>query len=167
MEEFEIAWKIIMSDFVTLEIAKKLKEKGFSYGCLFVYNKEQVINPEIIKEFGELSDDGYYELTKDGGGRFDWNFVYIYETQLIQYSDVIIEKDIVRAPTISQALKWLREEMNIICLPHIDPFEEKWFFYVVKLPQATDIPEYFSTPIYNTYEEAALAGIEYVLDKLI
>ena len=32
MEDFEIAWKIIMSDFVTLEIAKKLKEKGFSYG---------------------------------------------------------------------------------------------------------------------------------------
>lgn len=71
------------------------------------------------------------------------------------------------APTISQVLKWLREEKNIICLPHIEPIEEKCFFYVVRLPQASDFPEYMSLVIYNTYEQAALAGIEYVLDNLI
>ena len=73
----------------------------------------------------------------------------------------------VDAPTISQVLKWLRKEKSIICLPHIEPIEEKWFFYVVKLPQASDFPEYLSSVIYNTYEEAALAGIEWVLNNLI
>ena len=122
-----------MEEFVTFEIAKKLKEKGFNYPCIAHYDINKKLRV-VIRE------------------------------PIFWHSDVLSYID---APTISQVLKWLRVEKNIICLPHIDPFEEKWFFYVVKLPQATDIPEYFSTPIYNTYEEAALAGIEYVLDKLI
>ena len=120
-------------DFVTFELAKKLKEKGFNYPCIAHYD----INKELRVVIRE---------------------------PIFWHSDVLSYID---APTISQVLKWLRYEKNIICLPHIDPFEEKWFFYVVKLPQATDIPEYFSTIIYNTYEEAALAGIEYVLDNLL
>jgi hypothetical protein len=72
----------------------------------------------------------------------------------------------IAAPTISQVLKWLRDK-NITCLPHIDPAKEKWFFYVVILPQPSDFPEYMSSIIYNTYEEAALAGIEYILNNLI
>lgn len=158
-------------EFVTFELAKKLKEKGFSYGCLFVYNKEQVINPEIIKEFGELSDDGYYELTKHGGGIFDWDFVYIYETQLIQYRDVIIEGEIVKAPTISQVLKWLREQKNINV--EIFLFNGTYSYYVKSVTQICEdlthqcLNDDTTEEEYNSYEEAAIAGIEYCLNNLI
>lgn len=152
-----------MEDVVSFDLAKRLKEKGFDYKGLFVYNKEQIINPEIVKAFGELSDDGYYELTKEGGGRLDWDFVYIDEYELLQYRDVKAERDIVKAPTISQVLKWLREEKKIhICVD----FDKDMIWYY-------QIAEYHTTSYkhqqygYNSYEETAIAGIEYVLDNLI
>lgn len=67
-----------MEDFVTFEIANKLKEKGFNYKTIYSYNEEQIINPLVIEQYGELSDDGYYELTKEGVEI--WNgvsFIYI------------------------------------------------------------------------------------------
>lgn len=53
-----------MEDFVTFDLAVKLKEKGFKKKCLFAYNDEQVINPKVIEEYGNLTDDGYYEQFK-------------------------------------------------------------------------------------------------------
>lgn len=120
-----------MCEFVSSEIAHKLKEKGFPL-------------LRVIKQRGEPI---IYDLPKNHPNWQNCNAYYI--------------------PTISQVLKWLGKEKSIICLPHIEPIEEKWFFYVVKLPQASDFPEYLSSVIYNTYEEAALAGIEWVLDNLI
>lgn len=162
-----------MEDFVPHEVAVKLKQKGFDYPCLFVYNKEQIINPEVVKAFGELSDDGYYELTKEGGGRLDWNFVYIYKHQLIPYRDVLIEREIIKAPTISQVMKWLREEKKIHI--SIDICDDGWFFdityfyksdtgvYEIELPYKSSN----ATPNYDSYEQAVLTGIEYVLYYLI
>ena len=159
-----------MEDYVTYELAVKLKEKGFDYKCLFVYNKEQIINPEIVKAFGELSDDGYYELTKEGGGKLDWSFVYINEYQLIQYRDVLIPRETIKAPTISQVLKWLREEkaihLNVVLL------EKGWYCDVWCFEYYEEEKEYaykreYQTNDYNNYEQAALAGIEYILNYLL
>lgn len=141
-------------EIVTFEIGKKLKEKGFDEECLAYYTSEYTLYTNKVV----LCDDKYLEVAEID-----------YEECLRSYNT---QKDrllrtIVDAPTISQVLKWLREEKNIICLPHIEPIEEKWFFYVVRLPQTSDFPEYMSLVIYNTYEQAALAGIEYVLDNLI
>lgn len=161
-----------MEDFVTFEIAKKLKEKGFDYKCLFVYNKEQIINPEIVKAFGELSDDGYYELTKEGGGKIDWSFVYINEYQLIQYRDVLVAREMIKAPTISQVLKWLRKEKKY----HIEFVGNAcgYLFIISDIPSKGGTDRYcsdYSGPndggTWDKYEDAAIAGIEYVLDNLI
>lgn len=157
-----------MEDFVPFELAVKLTEKGFDYKCLFVYNKEQIINPEIVKAFGGLSDDGYYELTKEGGGKLDWSFVYINEYQLIQYRDVLIAREMIKAPTISQVLKWLFDEkqlfVNIDC-NICDKFG--LFFTIYKKGEETWEACGFDDNYYNKPEEAALAGIEYLLDNLI
>ena len=120
-----------MEDFVTFEIAVKLKEKGFREKVNAYYGKyENIFN---IHPALDMNDADYRAS----------------------------------APTISQVLKWLRKEKKIICLPHIEPFKENWFFYVVILPQPSDFPEYMYSINYNTYEQAALAGIGYVLDNLI
>ena len=125
---------LLWSEFVTIDIAKKLKEKGFPQG-----NKD-----DITKLYYQISDNLQSAIMRSEGKDVKWY-----------------------CASISEVLKWLRNEKNIICLPHIEPIEEKWFFYVVKLPQASDFPEYLSSVIYNTYEEAVLAGIEWVLNNLI
>lgn len=58
----------MIEDFVPIELAIRLKDIGFKSKTLFCYNDVQVINPEVIEKYGELTDDGYYELTEEGGG---------------------------------------------------------------------------------------------------
>lgn len=132
-----------MEDFVTFEIAKKIKEKGFPQKTAGRYN---------------MIDCFYYE---DGnfffnGGACDVNEAYT-------------------APTISQALKWLREEKKLYVS----------ITYVPKIPNETGVLNDFYYPTfqkiglfepmffiggdnnYDSYEDAALEAIEYVLDNLI
>ena len=69
------------------------------------------------------------------------------------------DKDCV-SPTIAQVLKWLRKEKKIFVSVEVE--YEDWFEYkIVQLIKST------GTRIYETYDDARLAGIEYVLDNLI
>ena len=67
------------------------------------------------------------------------------------------------APTISQVLKWLREEKKIYVSVEVE--REDWFEY--KIVQTIKNTRKTGTRVYETYSEAILAGIEYVLDNLI
>lgn len=105
-----------MEDFVTFEIANKLKEKGFEWDCY---------------------------ATFDGVG---------YTTHF--------------CPTISQVLKWLREEYSIHISTKPCPCEDgiMWLYEIRKFNK------YISFIIANKTgfikeEQAAAAGIEYVLDN--
>lgn len=141
-------------DFVTYELAVKLKEKGFREKCLLHY--------------GSTGD--FYSNSID---------TYDRPNQELDYSDFLKcfnegnSIGLIDAPTISQVLKWLREEKKIhIC---IDIYDDGWFFdiasfykedtgvYEIKLPYKSNKV----TPDYDSYEQAALTGIEYVLDNLI
>lgn len=116
-------------DFVTFEIARKLKDKGF-----------------------------------------DWETSNVYErnTLACRYEDY-------PKPTISQVLKWLREEKKIyVGISYISKIISEDgvmdnFYYPTY--QKIDLfePMFFigGDDNYSTYEEATLAGIEYVLDNLI
>lgn len=133
-----------MAEFVTFKISKKLKEKGFPQrkkNTLAMYNE----------------DGEWFSLAR-----------YL---DVDEYSfDDFDEHDCV-APTISQALKWLREQKNIT----IEMFlYNGTYSYCVK--SVTKICEDCShqwlnddtaDEEYDSYEEAALAGIEYVLNNLI
>ena len=75
------------------------------------------------------------------------------------------------APTISQVLKWLREEKLILI--GLSPMQEyggdeviEWCSTVYKADKQGGLSwqeEFY----YQSYEQAALAGIEYVLGNLI
>ena len=139
-----------MKDFVTFEIAKKLKEKGFMEKCFL-----------------------HYEAT---GGVYS-NSIYAYDSpnQELDYSDFLKcynggnSIGLIDAPTISQVLKWLREEKEL----HIEiyMYYNCYLFeiYNTKIYDAdfTQKSEKYSEIEYENYEQAALAGIEYVLDNLI
>ena len=88
-------------------------------------------------------------------------------TKPLVYCDKI-DDEVVCAPTISQVLKWLREEkkIHIVC----PLFEDKGFYYYVqRIDNGARIVSSFRVgdDCFDTTELSALAGIEYVLDNLI
>lgn len=54
-------------------------KRNFEVESDFHYFKHQIILPEIMEKYGDLTDDGYFELTKRGGGKLRFNEVYGYE----------------------------------------------------------------------------------------
>ena len=121
-------------EFVTYEVAKKLKEKGFDYPCI---------------------------------GHYVNNQLYIAHYQCAFHSDKDESFD---APTISQVLKWLRTNHGI----HVraDLWRKGWYFDVINYEYDESWNEYkvttkYQSKDYKSYDDAMLAGIEYVLNNLI
>ena len=71
------------------------------------------------------------------------------------------------ALTISQVLKWLREAKRIDAGAVWDNRDGKWIGYINEMNMPDLVGEYVLPNTYDSYEQAALAGIEYVLDNLI
>lgn len=107
-------------DFVTYEIAVKLKEKGFYWDKITTYN------PRIKVRNNHLE------------------------------------------PTISQALKWLREEKNLFVEPSLFKYGYESYVQSTIFEEDKDYTDTWRVEgFHSTYELAALAGIEYVIDNLI
>jgi hypothetical protein len=158
-------------DIVSHNIAVKLSEKGFDYKTTYSYNEEQIINPLVIEQYGGLSDDGYYELTKDGGGDLEWDFVYIYSNELVKTDRIYVNRNTVSAPTMYQVAKWLRTEHNIEVVPM--PLNkstlliggEKYVLYLFK--DGERIIQNTNKVCFITYEETLINGIKYVIDNVL
>lgn len=121
-----------MDDYVTFEIAKKLKEKGYSQG-----NKS-----DITEKYYTISDSLKAAIMLANNEDVEWY-----------------------CPTISQVLKWLREDKNIhICISYSDNINAMWEYEIILLEGAL---YQNADSAYISYEQAALAGIEYTLDNLI
>lgn len=131
-------------DFVPFELAVKLKEKGFREECLCHYiDKDLVYNIESPIVNNQL-----------------WFCHNKY--------DNIWHRDNVDAPTISQVLKWLREEKKLhIEVMFIRPLHNRVKYYITDTDGSRGDFMDVSDEYYETWEQAALAGIEYVLDNLI
>lgn len=142
-----------MEDFVTFEIAKKLKEKGFTEPCI-----------NAINRFGCTYLNGWCEYL-DERGKGD-----------ITLSD--IKEDDYLLPTISQVLKWLRDEqeifvcvqiMNDVSLDADGNIVDCWKFWLFDIYSTSDAHRIYLEELneFDSYEEAALAGIEYFLSNLV
>ena len=130
-------------EFVPFEIAKKLKEKGFTECCLGYYTNSDILHFNYTHKAGSKYTDCYLShnlMPRDSvSGKF------------------------VDAPTISQVLKWLREEKTISVEPLATPYD--CWYYMIKCKG--EIKATYMDNKYRTYEAAAIAGIEYALDMLI
>lgn len=130
----------ITEDYVSFEIAKLLKEKGFDSG-------------EVGDHGGYYSErcyeSGHGVKTKSG------------QEVGIVYDDLTnseLDYDEYLRPTLQMAMKWLRTKNIFIDIFHynskIAPFVWVIFAYNVLTPQRVD-----------TYEEAEEAAIKYVLEN--
>lgn len=125
-----------LGEFVPVEIAQKLKEKGYPLLRVIKQNGNPIV----------------YDLPQNHPNWQNCNAYYI--------------------PTISQVLKWLREDKNI----HIEIYTNaSGYNYIVSdTPKLGGSDKYWSdyegpndSGCWDFYEQAAIAGIEYVLDNLI
>ena len=96
---------------------------------------------------------------------FDWRVGYAYDNVCnCMYTVTEYCVNYIPAPTISQVLKWLREEKKIhiqilfTCPPN------KWEYITVKMTN-NELRGMCAT--FTSYEQAAVAGIEYSLYNLI
>ena len=132
-------------EFVTFEIAKKLKEKGFKDECFAYYlpnNSELCYN--IIHYRGVIVTDclNSFNSCIDGGDTSDY----------------------IDAPTIDQVLEWLRKEKSLYI--RLSVYWIGWCFDITDM-NPNDKFIYGSECEYQKFEQAALAGINYVLNNLI
>jgi hypothetical protein len=124
-------------ELVTIEIAQKLKTKGFPQG-----NED-----DITKLYYRISDNLQSAIMLSEGKDVKWY-----------------------CPTIGEVLKWLRDTHNIHINVGFVRFngntELYWVFSVENIKDDVEYDWLYSTS-HDSYEEAIIAGIEYVLDNLI
>ena len=132
---------MITEDYVSYEIAKLLKEKGFEGENRDWYNMEG-----FIEEFG--ADDGIDPTAHED-----------------------IFNSIIPAPTLQMAMKWLRKEHNLEIYPYHNSPDNRhnsgWWFEIIKYPNSVAEYESGIDEEVDTYEEACEAAIKYCLEKLI
>lgn len=120
-------------EFVSFEIAKKLKDLGFDESSLFFYREDD-----------EDKCVHCVDINKP----------------LTHYNGAII------APTISQVLKWLRDN-KILIIPVPSYFNAEGICISWDCDIWADDNYECCRGDKKTYEEAALAGIEYVLNNIL
>lgn len=135
---------MITEDYVSLETAKLLKEKGFDEPTGFVYSE----NGELMK----LSDFGVrYLLNSECNDYPHWQF---------PFEGVA---SIVSAPTIQIAMKWLRDIHGIVIETE---WEHLWYAYVKPMTAKPSEEDYHQCTSLK-YEEAVESAIKYCLENLI
>lgn len=158
-----------MSEFVPFEISKKLKEKGFKEECVAHYYSN---DPTCLIKNTALADYVRQPFCIESIKR-SWNRCELNPCSSGCYYDV---------PTISQVMKWLREEKGIhVNINLSKDWEEDgnwnvcdewvyWTYNIQKVSTGEDIFDYddeFDAIQFQTYGLAAHDAIEYVLDNLI
>lgn len=144
-------------DFVPFELAKKLNEKVFTCELPFAMYNE-------TGQFCLLTTSAPYHVCDSG---YKYREYYAYED--------FDEFDYI-APTISQVLKWLRNEKNISI--EIYSTASGWAVGICNAGNVlkddysggsflAEIDGDNNSGRFDTYEQAALSGIEYVIDNLI
>lgn len=125
-------------DFVTFDLAKKLKEKGFQqdyniFGYKLIYSNNTTIK--------YISDIGAYDKEYFGEN--------------------------VSCPTISQVLKWLREEKNIFVVVFID--DDSDYPVTYNIFNGADCVHHHHGKYFalSEWSKCEMSGIEYVIENLI
>lgn len=137
-----------MSEYVTIELAKKLKEKGFPQG-----NKD-----DITEKYYTISDS---LTSNDEETKCDCTTLSQIAT--LCYARVSADERWY-CPTIAQVLKWLREQdIMVEIIPSLVDDGTWTFSFRIQTNKFYDR----STKDYDSYESSALACIEYILNDLI
>ena len=138
---------MIKEDYVSYETAKLLKEKGFDW-CESPFYSEQ--------DRDEWRQNNSYTVPNE---EYDPDLPFDSETLTLVAPNV----------SIQMAMKWLREREWFICIIPLAFYcgeKAAKFGYNIWAGDNLEVDE-FSTPVFNTYEDACNAAIKYCLENLI
>lgn len=144
---------MITEDYVSFEITKLLREKGFSENTICKY-----------ADVGGITEK-WYDDYREKVVRFDWEEGYLIEPLSEPKDQYEIIGDTISAPTLQMVMKWLREihKIHIVIYPYGDYSCDNYQFDVYKdnnLVVSKDDG-------YITYEQACKTAIKYCLENLI
>lgn len=161
---------MITEDYVTYEVAKLLKEKGFvemcpsSYGTVYLHNGKPIDEDEQYELESEGKEDEIEAV--EGGAIYDfWN-----SNKQNEYGNIVSR------PTLTVVTKWLRITHNIhveIRITNhslsgmIDIVKYYWVAFDAKTCRWMDESTMHHPIAFDTPEEAYQDAFKYVLTKLI
>ena len=153
---------MITEDYVSFQTSKLLKEKGFKEWCSRCYGVAVLHNGQEISfdEECELKDEGRENEIEyvEGGMLYDSG-----------YDNRNKDEKAWAAPTLWDAMKWLRKEHNIHVVPKFDFYAGDYTgrVYDGRRESTAEKDDYIAIVGNNTYEEACDAAIKYCLENLI
>lgn len=142
--------------FIDKQLSIKLKEKGFDKPCFGYYYIE---TPTGLTD-GELVLSRYYGR----GGTF--------MDTLKRHDLPYTTSNIIDAPTIDQILEWLREEKEIMLwMKTYHTYATKnhicWDWNISIVNENHELSKHCSDEGFSKYEDAAIAGINFIVEHLI
>ena len=148
--------------FISKDLAIKLKEKGFDKPCFGWYH---ITTPSGAFE-GRLNlNESYYRGE---------TYQHLLKRRINEYSP---NSNLVNAPTIEQVLEWFREDKKIHISIDVLSSMNKNFMCKQEPRLLFDVRvSYFEEEVFNyhelaepyfKYEDACIAGIEYIVEHLI
>ena len=131
---------MINEDYVSFEIAKLLKEKGFNEPCNAFYEYKKKLYHDMDKYFPNGMKNSDHDKENNKG---------------------------ISAPTHQRAMKWLRTVHNISIEPFVDfgSGDEHWWTADISYIKKDGLIDELCG--YNSYEEAAEAALKYTLENFI
>lgn len=153
------------TDYVDIDDAMMLEHFGFKPdGKHMVYRWETVINPEIEKLYPNETDDGYYELTKEGGGEYDWD--YVYQKDFV-FDEIRYYEDEIPAPTYFEAARFLRENYKYLIVVKLFEGDFDNPMYDYEIYKDNDYSTHYRhMNLYKEYDDALKSGVKRVLKVL-
>lgn len=138
------------------------KENDMEHWVRHIYVKRQCISEFAREKYGNLTDDGYYELTVDGGGPHDWDEIYeskwdINKHGVYPFSD----EEYHICPTIYEIQTFFRDKYSL----HITVYsssQESWMFRITRPHEDLKDGDYDED--YNSYEAALKGAIWKIID---
>lgn len=145
---------MISEDYVSFEVAKLLKEKGFSENTICKY-----------ADVGGIIEK-WYDDYRERVLRFNWDEGYLIEPPMESKDQYEIIGDTILAPTHQMAMKWLREVHKLFIVIEPEYFEAgRVIAYDFSVWCGDNYKHYFKD--YPTFEEAVEAALKHVLENLI
>ena len=112
----------------------------------------------------KLKEKGYPQ--RDLGNYDMTSACYFKDGRFYKEGCIALVEDCFTAPTISQVLKWLREEKEIHVTTGVTP-KSAWRYVIMFCDERGLKEPTITEKNHSDYSSAIIAGIEYVIDNLI
>lgn len=148
--------------YVSLKVAKLLKEKGFNQQCMAFYDYQKALDKDDC--------DGYVLTFSSESCEFE--SIYITNTILTEYQiEYCTNRFLYSVPTHQMAMRWLREKYNIHIsiqpdFPSDKDYKMCWWWCVSTLHEKCISMKGYQCYL-ETYEEAVEAALKYTLENII